>query len=138
MFKGELYKENAIVTNSTTTTGHALSEANWLDTHFEVARTINEAMIRDADIQSGWHVLDAGCGGGSFLPLISQSVGPTGQITALDLAPENVAIVEQRAAVGHFACPTEHQQALAQGGFGYLAELAAAAPDLSQSDKAIW
>lgn len=33
---------------------------------------------------------------------------------------------------------TDHQQALAQGGFGYLAELAATAPDLSAEDRAVW
>lgn len=245
------------INTHTTSTGHALSEASWLDTHFEVARDINETMIQDAGLQAGWHVLDAGCGGGSFLPLMGELVGPTGKITALDLAPENVAIVEQRATAGHFACTvearvgaitqlpfadnsfdaiwcanvvqylteaefhqsagefhrvlrpsgllalkemdltamqfgpldpaliwrlfaslrkhnptiwalytldfpgwlqqagftvsntttmlgedrhplTEQQQALAQGGFGYLAELAAAAPDLSEEDKALW
>lgn len=243
--------------HATTTTGHALSEATWLDTHFEVAREINATMIQEAGLQSGWHVLDAGCGGGSFLPLINELVGPSGNITALDFAPENINIVKQRVAAEQFTCTvetkvgsiiklpfaddtfdaiwcanvvqyltaaefhqaaaefqrvlrsggilalkemdltsmqfgpmdpaviwrlfaslrehnptiwalytlefpswlqrvgftiesnqtllgedrhplTEHQQALAQGGFGYLAELAAAAPDLSPSDKAIW
>lgn len=94
-------------TELTTTTGHAMSEAKWLDVHFEVARKEYEAMIRDAGLQPGWHVLDAGCGGGSFLPLMSELVGPTGKITALDLAPENVAVVRERIADGHFACPVE-------------------------------
>ncbi len=95
---------------TTTSAGHALSEASWLDTHFEVARSENEAMLRAVGLQPGWQVLDAGCGGGSFLPLMSELVGPTGKITALDLAPENVAIVEQRAAAGHFACDVEARQ----------------------------
>ncbi|MEZ4868580.1 MAG: methyltransferase domain-containing protein [Caldilineaceae bacterium] len=93
--------------STTTSTGHALSEASWLDIHFEVARHENEAMVREVGFQPGWHVLDAGCGGGSFLPLISQLIGLTGKITALDLAPENIAIVEQRAAANHFACTVE-------------------------------
>lgn len=92
---------------TTSSTGHALAEANWLDTHFEVARNEYEAMIRDAGLQLGWHVLDAGCGGGSFLPLMSELVGSTGRITALDLAPENIAIVEQRIAEGQFVCPID-------------------------------
>ncbi len=96
--------------SATTTTGHAFSESNWLDIHFEVARKEYEAMIRDAGLQLGWHVLDAGCGGGSFLPLMSELVGPAGKITALDLAPENVTTVRQRAAANHFACDVEVHQ----------------------------
>ncbi|MEZ4868579.1 MAG: class I SAM-dependent methyltransferase [Caldilineaceae bacterium] len=96
--------------STTSSTGHALAEANWLDIHFEVARVEYEAMLRDVGLQPGWHVLDAGCGGGSFLPLMSELVGPAGKITALDLAPENVAIVEQRAAANHFCCAVQAQQ----------------------------
>lgn len=114
-------------TNSTTSTGHAFSEASWLDIHFEVSRNEYEAMIRDVGLQPGWHVLDAGCGGGSFLPLMSELVGPTGRITALDLAPENVAIVEQRAAAGHFACAVETK-------VGAITEL----PFADNSFDAIW
>ncbi len=46
-------------------------------------------MARAVGIQSGWHVLDAGCGTGLFLPLLSALVGPTGKVTAIDVAPEN-------------------------------------------------
>lgn len=93
--------------NTTTSTGHAFSDSSWLDIHFEVSRKEYEAMLRDAGLQPGWHVLDAGCGGGSFLPLMSELVGPTGKITALDLAPENVETVRQRGVAGHFACEVE-------------------------------
>lgn len=95
---------------TTSSTGHALAEASWLDVHFEVARAEYEAMLRDVGLQTGWHVLDAGCGGGSFLPLMSELVGATGKITALDLAEENVAIVKQRAAADHFSCEVKVQQ----------------------------
>jgi ubiquinone/menaquinone biosynthesis C-methylase UbiE len=89
--------------------GHTLAGAEWLDLHFEAARTEYEAMLRSVGIQPGWHVLDAGCGGGSFLPLIAHAVGPTGQVTALDLAPENIAAVEARLGGAALACPITAQ-----------------------------
>lgn len=81
-----------------TSTGHEASDAGWLDLHFESSRPEYEAALLDAGIRPGWSVLDAGCGGGSFLPLISRAVGPSGFIAALDLAPENIDRVEALAA----------------------------------------
>lgn len=78
-------------------TGQALTGGAWLDVHFESSRPEYEAMFRSVGIQPGWHVLDAGCGSGGFLPLIAEAVGPSGRIAALDLAPDNIAIVERRA-----------------------------------------
>jgi arsenite methyltransferase len=74
----------------TSSTGHEASAAGWLDLHFESARPEYEDALRQVGIQPGWHVLDAGCGGGSFLPLIAAEIGPTGSIAAIDLAPENI------------------------------------------------
>lgn len=85
--------------------GHDGSTADWLDAHFTMAQAEYEAMLRSVGIQPGWHVLDAGCGSGSFLPLLAELVGPTGRVTALDLAPENVTAVRARADVGGLACP---------------------------------
>jgi arsenite methyltransferase len=45
-------------------------------------------------------ILDAGCGSGGFLPLLSELVGPEGSVVALDLAPENVELVEANIDVG--------------------------------------
>jgi arsenite methyltransferase len=75
----------------TSSTGHEASAAGWLDLHFESARPEYEDALRQVGIQPGWHVLDAGCGGGSFLPLIAEETGPTGSVAAIDLAPENIA-----------------------------------------------
>jgi arsenite methyltransferase len=72
-------------------TGQALTGADWLDVHFEAERPEYEQMVRSVGIQPGWRVLDAGCGGGSFLPLIAEAVGPVGRIAALDHAPDNSA-----------------------------------------------
>lgn len=84
--------------------GHALADAGWLDVHFEAARPEYEALLRSVGLRRGWHVLDAGCGSGGFLQLIAAEVGATGQITALDLAPENLAAVEQRIPTWRLDC----------------------------------
>jgi ubiquinone/menaquinone biosynthesis C-methylase UbiE len=91
----------------TTSTGIASSTTDWLDDHFELARPEYEAQLRAVGIRPGWRVLDAGCGGGSFLPWIAESVGPSGNIAALDLTPENVAVTEQRVAGWSLPCPVE-------------------------------
>ncbi|MEZ4864738.1 MAG: methyltransferase domain-containing protein [Caldilineaceae bacterium] len=75
-------------------TGHQLSNAEFIDTHYAVCRKSYEAMLHAVGIQLGWHVLDAGCGSGSFLPLMAELVGLSGRIDAFDLAPENIKQVE--------------------------------------------
>lgn len=79
-----------------TSAGHTGSTTGWLDAHFETCRPEYEALLSSVGLRPGWHVLDAGAGSGGFLPLLAKIVGSTGHITALDLAPENVAIAEQR------------------------------------------
>lgn len=73
-----------------TSTGHRLSNAEHLDAHYVVCRRMYEAVLRAVGIQPGWYVLDAGCGSGSFLPLMAELVGASGKIDAFDLAPENI------------------------------------------------
>jgi len=51
--------------------------------------------------------LDAACGSGSFLPWLAELVGPHGHLAALDLAPDNVALVERRIAEWGLPCPVE-------------------------------
>lgn len=84
-----------VATTHATSTGHIGAAGVYLDAHFEACRPEYEAMLRSVGIQPGWRVLDAGCGRGNYVPLIAEAVGPTGAIAALDLAPENVATVEQ-------------------------------------------
>jgi arsenite methyltransferase len=90
-----------------TSTGHAVSDAPWLDLHFQVARAEYEEALRWVGIQHGWAVLDAGCGSGGYVPLLCELVGSSGQLTALDLAPENVAQVEQLVRKGQCAAPMD-------------------------------
>src|SRR5690348_18088518 len=88
-------------------TGQTFTGAAWLDDHFEAARPEYEAQLRAVGIRPGWRVLDAACGSGSFLPWLAELVGPTGRLAALDLAPDNVAVVEQRVAASALPCPVE-------------------------------
>ncbi len=81
-------------TIASTSTGHVASGASWLNAHFESARREYEEAVRAVGIKPGWAVLDAGCGGGNFLPLLCEATGTHGTVAAIDLAPENVARVE--------------------------------------------
>jgi arsenite methyltransferase len=90
-----------------TSTGHAGSDAPWLDAHFESARAEYEEALRFVGIAPGSTVLDAGCGAGGYVPLICELVGARGQVTALDLAPENVAHVERLIREGRCAAPVD-------------------------------
>lgn len=96
--------------DTTSSTG-LFNAGGWLDVHFAMARPEYEAMIRDAGFQPGWHVLDAGCGSGSFLPLLAEIVGPSGAVAAVDLAPENVAIVRERLSAWDLPIPIEVAEA---------------------------
>ena len=90
-----------------TSTGHAASDAPWLDTHFQSARPEYEESLRSVGIRRGWAVLDAGCGAGNFVPLVCELVGPGGSVTAVDLAPENVARVEALVHDGRCDAPVQ-------------------------------
>ena len=90
-----------------TSTGHAVSDAPWLDAHFQAALPEYEDALRFVGVQAGWTVLDAGCGSGGYVPMICDQVGPTGKVSALDLAPENVAQVEGLVRGGHCRAPVE-------------------------------
>lgn len=86
-------------------TGLTGTQAGFLDEHFDACRAEYEAMARSVGLRPGWRVLDAGCGAGSFLPLLAELVGPDGALAACDLAPDNIARVEQVVAASAPACP---------------------------------
>ena len=86
-------------------TGQKMVESSWLDVHYQASRAEYEAMLNSAGIQSGWRVLDAGAGSGSYLPLLCQLVGEQGEVNALDLAVENVKAMQQRVREAAFGCP---------------------------------
>ena len=98
---------SAPIPTHASSTGQALTGGDWLDAHFEASRPEYEAQLRAVGIQAGWRVLDAACGSGSFLPWLAALVGPSGSLTALDLAPDNVALVGRRLAAWRLPCPAE-------------------------------
>jgi SAM-dependent methyltransferase len=104
-----------------------MSHALWLDAHYLACQPEYEAMLSAAGLQAGWHVLDAGCGSGSFLPLMANLVGPSGRITTIDLSPEHVAAVEALVKSGCFSCLIEPR-------LGGVTEL----PDEDNTFEAVW
>jgi len=98
---------NAFVSASASSTGQVGTGGAWLDLHFEASRPEYEAQLSAVGVRPGWHVLDAACGSGSFFPLLAELVGPGGRLAALDLAPDNVAIVERRLADWDLPCSVE-------------------------------
>lgn len=88
----------------TTSTGHVAADASWLDLHFEAERETYTNIVHSVGIESGWHVLDAGTGSGSFIPLLAELVGEAGTITALDHTSENIDALRQRLAASPVDC----------------------------------
>lgn len=91
-----------------TSHGHNLASSEWLDVHFEAWRGEYEQMYRYAGFEPGWKVLDAGCGGGNYIPWIANDIGADGGITALDFEARNVEMVQARVEQQwNLACPVE-------------------------------
>ena len=82
---------------------------DYVDAHFEANRSEYEAMVRSVRFQDGWHVLDAGCGGGGYIPWIADMLGPSGQITALDIQQESIETVEQHLGEWKLPCKVATQ-----------------------------
>ncbi|WP_406184850.1 class I SAM-dependent methyltransferase [Streptomyces sp. NBC_01006] len=74
----------------TTSTGLPFTHEEIVDPHFEACAAYYRDALDGVGIRPGWHVLDAGCGSGAFLPRIAELVGAAGRISAVDLAAENV------------------------------------------------
>jgi SAM-dependent methyltransferase len=107
--------------------GHDLASTDWIDIHFLAMQPEYEQMLSWVGIQSNWQVLDAGCGTGSYLPLMTELVGNGGKVSAIDLAPENVRVVEERAAQGRWSAPVDAR-------VGTILDL----PYADQSVDAVW
>ena len=86
------------------TSGGNMTDADYLDDHYVAMQPEYEHMLRLVGIEQGWKVLDAGCGGGSYLPLLSELVGESGHVMATDVAAENVQRVLDRTARAEFRC----------------------------------
>lgn len=89
-------------------TGLDFTESSIVDAHFAACRGPYLELLHAAGIRAGWHVLDAGCGGGTFLPALAELVGPRGRVSAIDLAAEHVPLAaRQGSGVG---CPVDVRQ----------------------------
>lgn len=62
-----------------------------------------QEVLKEVGIRAGSHVLDYGCGPGSYIVPLAGLVGPSGKIYALDIHPLAVQMVEKRAAQKHLA-----------------------------------
>jgi len=82
----------------TTSTGLAFTHADIVDAHFDSCAPTYLELLGRVGIRPGWHVLDAGCGGGRFLPPIAGLVGAAGRVSAVDIAVENVELATTRSA----------------------------------------
>lgn len=91
-------KEDHASWGFTASTGLGFTSASIVDAHFQACRPTYGRLLRQARIRPGSHVLDAGCGSGSFLPLLAEQVGSRGRVSALDLAAEHVATARRRTA----------------------------------------
>jgi hypothetical protein len=69
-------------------TGQALIDSGWLDTHVEADGSGYKATLRSVPFEPGWPALDAGCGCGRYLPLLAELIEPTDEVIALDRAPD--------------------------------------------------
>jgi ubiquinone/menaquinone biosynthesis C-methylase UbiE len=55
-------------------------------------------ILKEVGIEEGFHVLDYGCGPGSYVAPLADLVGPSGKIYALDIHPLAIQTVKKRAA----------------------------------------
>lgn len=58
-------------------------------------------VLKDAGIKPGFHVLDYGCGPGSYITATAQLVGESGRVYALDIHPLAIQSVQRIASRGH-------------------------------------
>lgn len=78
-----------------------LQVTRWVERFEREGREIydhREAIVKALGLRRGMSVADIGAGTGLFTPLFSQAVGPSGAVYAVDIAPDFVRHIEERAA----------------------------------------
>ncbi|UKY53224.1 class I SAM-dependent methyltransferase [Streptomyces inhibens] len=91
-------------------TGLGFTHQEIVEAHFRACAPQYRAALDRVGIRPGWQVLDAGCGSGAFLPWLAELVGPTGRLSAVDLAAENVGLVTELARRERLEAPLEARQ----------------------------
>lgn len=77
-------------------------------------------VLATVDIRPGYHVLDYGCGTGSFSLAAARRVGDSGKVFALDIHPKSIQTVQERAS---------------QAGLGNITLLLAGAPSALETNS---
>lgn len=95
---------------SASSTAQNFTDDRHLDFHYQLAQPEYDACIEAIGIHAGWRLLDAGCGNGAFVPILSRLVGADGLIHAVDIAPEHIERINARAAQQGYACPVTAYQ----------------------------
>lgn len=78
-----------------------LQVTQWVERFEREGREIydhREAIAKAVGLRPGMRVADIGAGTGLFTPLFAEAVGPRGKVYAVDIAPDFVKHIEQRAA----------------------------------------
>ncbi|MFD0688733.1 class I SAM-dependent methyltransferase [Actinomadura fibrosa] len=88
-------------------TGQDFTHSSIVDAHFRACLPAYRTLLGQAGITAGQHVLDAGCGSGSFLPWLAALVGPQGSVSAIDLAAEHVELARRQVPLWNPPCPVE-------------------------------
>lgn len=91
-------------------TGLGFTNEEIVDAHFAACAPYYRAALDEVGVAPGWHVLDAGCGTGAFLPWLAELVGPEGRLSAIDLADENAALARERMRQAPQGPPVEVRQ----------------------------
>src|SRR5258708_35992360 len=68
--------------------GLPLNAIEWLERHHRSKAPEREQMIRDIRFERGSKVVDAGCGPGLWVPLLTRAIGFQVHIMGVDISPE--------------------------------------------------
>ncbi len=78
-----------------------LNVSNWVERFEKEGREIydhRDRIVAAAGIRPGAAVADIGCGTGLFTPVLANAAGPRGKVFAVDIVPDFLRLVGQRAA----------------------------------------